>query len=107
MRRTEYDALAFFETTRILPDLTTKLTIKLAKKPTGRAPKVDASDVPPDRDETVSEMEPLLISEGSRHRPRLNELVFELVSAAISFKTSLPDGMVAALSDLVRSMNCL
>lgn len=51
-------------------------------------------------------MEPLLISENSRHRARLNELVFELVSAATAFKTSLPDGMVEALSDVVRSMNC-
>ena len=51
-------------------------------------------------------MEPLLVSETSRHRGRLNELVFELVGAATAFKTSLPDGMILALSDLVRSMNC-
>ena len=51
-------------------------------------------------------MEPMLISESSRHRERLNELVFELTTAATAFKASLPDGMVEATGDLVRSMNC-
>ena len=79
---------------------------KLARKPTGKSAKTDAEHTLPDREESVSEMEPMLVSEGSKHRARLNELVFELVGAAASFKTSLPDGMVGALSDLVRSMNC-
>lgn len=81
-------------------------TGKLAKKPTVKAKKTSTRENLPDRGEDVSAMEPLLVSEGSRHRARLNELVFELVSAATAFKTSLPDGMVEALSDLVRSMNC-
>jgi len=83
--------------------MTGKLAKKLAKKPTSKpAPLPTLAD----RRETISMMEPLLISEGSRHRPRLNELVFELTSAATSLRTSLPEGMVEALCDLVRSMNC-
>ena len=81
-------------------------TKKLAKRPTSKSAKAKAGQALPDRKESVSKMEPMLIPEGSKHRARLNELVFELVSAAASFKTSLPAGMVAALSDLVRSMNC-
>ena len=72
---------------------------KLAKKPTSKV-----SD--PDRGETISAMEPMAIFESSRHRGRLNELVFDLTAAATAFKTSLPDGMVEAVCDLVRSMNC-
>jgi hypothetical protein len=75
---------------------------KLAKKPTRTAPGPN----PPDRGETTSAMEPMLVSESSRHRSRLNELVFELTTAATAFKASLPEGMVDALCDLVRSMNC-
>ena len=71
---------------------------KLAKKPTSKV-----SD--PDRGETISAMEPMAIFESSRHRGRLNELVFDLTAAATAFKTSLPDGMVEAVCDLVRSMN--
>ena len=81
-------------------------TKKLAKKPSRKAGAAVAGPAAADGNEAVSAMEPLLVSEGSRHRSRLNELVFELVGAAASFKTSLPDGMIEALSDLVRSMNC-
>ena len=78
------------------------MTQKLAKKPTrtARGPK------PADRGETTSAMEPMLISGSSRHRTRLNELVFELTTAATAFKASLPEGMIDALCDLVRSINC-
>jgi Fic family protein len=51
-------------------------------------------------------MEPMVISESSRHRGRLNQLVFELTTVATAFKASLPDAMVEAVGDLVRSMNC-
>jgi Fic/DOC family len=72
---------------------------KLAKKPTDKA-------TAPDRGETISAMEPMVVSESSRHRGRLNELVFHLTTAATGLKTSLPDGMVEAVGDLVRLMNC-
>ena len=75
---------------------------KLAKKPA----KAARGTKSPDRDETISAMEPMLISESSHHRTRLNELVFELTTAATAFKARLPEGMVDALCDLVRSMNC-
>jgi Fic family protein len=65
-----------------------------------------APQQPPDRGEATAAMEPMLVPESSRHRPRLNELVFELTTAATAFKASLPDGVVEALCDLVRSMNC-
>ena len=76
---------------------------KLTKKP---ATKAASQEVLTYQGEPVSELEPLVVSESSTHRPQLNELVFELVSAATGFKASLPDGMVEALSDVVRSMNC-
>ncbi len=69
-------------------------TKKLAKMPTGKINKPKAREPLPDQGEDASAMEPLLVTESSRHRARLNELVFDLVRAATSFKTSLPDGMV-------------
>ena len=59
-----------------------------------------------DRGENVAAMEPLLISDTSRHRPQLNDLAVELASKAAGFRHSLPDGVRASLADLVRSMNC-
>jgi hypothetical protein len=59
----------------------------------------------PDRGEDISQMEPMLIAKGSKHRDRMNELVFELSASASAFRASLPEGMVEALCDLVRSMN--
>jgi hypothetical protein len=74
---------------------------KAAKKPANIIRKTRLVD----RGEPVSAMEPMLISEGSRHRALLHERVFEL-AAATALKTSLPEGIMHALSDLVRSMNC-
>ncbi len=59
-----------------------------------------------DRGEGAALMEPLLISEGSRHRPALADLSVELAARAAGFRHSLPVGVSAALGDLVRSMNC-
>jgi Fic family protein len=59
-----------------------------------------------DRGETVSMMEPLLITESSRHRPGLTDLAVDLAGKAAGFRRSLPPGIVAALADLVRAMNC-
>lgn len=79
---------------------------ELAKKPATKIAKDQARSNLPDRGEAVTQMEPTLISESSKHRARLNELVFELTGAASSFRASLPEGMVEPLCDLVRSMNC-
>ena len=60
----------------------------------------------PDRGEVPTTMEPLVLSEGSRHRPALNDLAVELAAASAGFRRSLPAGVVKALADLVRAMNC-
>ncbi len=64
-----------------------------------------AKATPVDRREAVSRMEPLLIGDGSRHRP-LADLAVQLAQKAAGFRRSLPPSLVASLADLVRSMNC-
>jgi Fic family protein len=59
-----------------------------------------------DRKEDIALMEPMLLAEGSRVRPELNELAFELATRSAGFRRSLPDGVAKPLADLVRSMNC-
>ena len=51
-------------------------------------------------------MEPLVLSDASRHRPALNDLALELAAASAGFRRSLPAGVLKALADLVRAMNC-
>jgi Fic family protein len=60
----------------------------------------------PDRKEPISPMEPMLISEGSRVRGELTDLAVELAARSAGFRRSLPEGIVAALANLVRSINC-
>jgi hypothetical protein len=59
-----------------------------------------------DRGEVVSLMEPLLISENSRHRASLTDLALDLTQKSAGFCRSLPASMLASLADLVRAMNC-
>lgn len=59
-----------------------------------------------DRGESTDLMEPLVLSGDSRYRPELNDLAIELATASAGFRRSLPDGVLAALADLVRAMNC-
>lgn len=59
-----------------------------------------------DRGENIGLIEPLLISEGSRHRGRLGDLALQLGQDAAGFRRSLPEGVMTALADLVRAMNC-
>ena len=59
-----------------------------------------------DRDEQISEMEPLLIAETSRHRGPLTDLVVELGQKSAGFQRSLPPALVPSLADLVQAMNC-
>jgi len=59
-----------------------------------------------DQDENTDLMEPLVLSAGSKHRPGLNDLAIELATASAGFRHSMPDGVVTALGDLVRAMNC-
>ena len=59
-----------------------------------------------DRQELVSLMEPMLITEGSRHRARLTDLAVDLAQKATGFRRSLPASLLASLATLVRAMNC-
>jgi Fic family protein len=59
-----------------------------------------------DRGELVSLMEPMRISETSRHREGLADLAVELATHAAGFRRSPPEGVLTALADLVRAMNC-
>ena len=58
------------------------------------------------RGELVSLMEPLLLAEGSRHRPYLTDLALDLAQKSSGFRRSLPESLLASLADLVRAMNC-
>ena len=73
------------------------------KKPAKSAAKKGAVE---DRGESIGLMEPLLVGEGSKHRGALADLALELAQRAAGFRRSLPEGVLAALADLVRSMNC-
>jgi Fic family protein len=74
-------------------------------KSKGKSP-AQASLLAEDKEEPIERMEPLHISESSRWRGEINELVVELTYKAAGFKASLPPGVLVALRDLVRNMNC-
>jgi Fic family protein len=59
-----------------------------------------------DREESTSLMEPLLIGETSRQRGVLTDLAVELAQKSAGFRRSLPETLLASLTDLVRAMNC-
>src|SRR5665811_323442 len=59
-----------------------------------------------DRDELVSLMEPLMVSEDSRHRGGFTDLALDLAQKSAGFRRSLPESLLASLADLVRAMNC-
>jgi Fic family protein len=59
-----------------------------------------------DRGEPVSLMEPLLISESSRHRGALTDLALDLAQKSSGFRRSLPESLLVSLAELVRAMNC-
>jgi len=59
-----------------------------------------------DRGEQPTSMEPLLISETSRHRGLLQDIALELATKAAGFRRSLPVKMQVSLADMVRTMNC-
>jgi Fic family protein len=67
---------------------------------------IEADIKVPDRGESTSEMEPLLISESSRYRGTLTDLAFDLAQKSTGFRRSLPPGLLVNLSTLVRAMNC-
>jgi Fic family protein len=73
---------------------------------TGNREDIQADILGTDRGETVTLMEPMRISEDSRHRSRLTDLAVDLAAKSARLRRSLPADILAALADLVRSMNC-
>lgn len=59
-----------------------------------------------DREEDTARMEPMLIPEDARGRDHLTDLALDLAARSAGFRKSLPEGVIRALADLVRSMNC-
>lgn len=59
-----------------------------------------------DRGERITLMEPLVLSEGSRHRQELTDLALELAQRSAGFRRSLPESLLSSLATLVRAMNC-
>jgi Fic family protein len=59
-----------------------------------------------DNGESIGLMEPMLISASGNKRSDLADLALELTAQSVGFRKRLPDGVVHALADLVRSMNC-
>lgn len=60
----------------------------------------------PDRRESITLMEPLLVGSDSRHRGPITDLAFDLIQKSAGFRRSLPASALESLADLVRSMNC-
>ncbi len=71
-----------------------------------KADRKAATKITLDKGESLSMMEPLLISENSKHRRNLADLAVDLAAHSAGFRRSLPEGILTALADLVRSMNC-
>ena len=59
-----------------------------------------------DRGDSITLMEPMLITATSRHHSGLADLAVELTTKATRFRYSLPAGIHEALANLVRAMNC-
>lgn len=59
-----------------------------------------------DRGEPITQMEPLTIPDSSKSRTALTDLAIDLARRSAGFRKSLPEGVMIALSDLVRAMNC-
>ena len=70
-----------------------------------KADKIAVSEEP-DRGELVNSMEPLLIAEDSKYRTVLTDLALDLVARSVGLGRSLPEGLLATLSKLVRTVNC-
>jgi Fic family protein len=59
-----------------------------------------------DRDESTGLMETMLVSDGSKHKSALADLALTLAEESAAFRSSLPAGVMHALADLLRAMNC-
>src|ERR1700723_2952047 len=59
-----------------------------------------------DRGERTALMEPLILSEGSRHRVELTDLALEVAQRSAGLRRSLPPSLLSSLATLVRAINC-
>jgi Fic family protein len=59
-----------------------------------------------DEGESIGLMEPMVVSDIGVKQCSLADLALDLTAKSTAFRSRLPDGVVRALSDLVRSMNC-
>ena len=59
-----------------------------------------------DRGEPTSLMDPLLLGDGTRQRPALTDLTFDLTQKSAGFRRSMPPSLLTSLASLVRAMNC-
>lgn len=59
-----------------------------------------------DGGEDIAMIEPLLVSESSRHRSELADMAITLTERSASLRASLPPKIMEALARIVRSMNC-
>lgn len=82
-----------------------KADTKADKKPAVKAAKPAKPRIA-DNGESVTAMEPMLVSESSRHRAALSDKVMALTQRAAAFRSRLPEGLIDPLSSLVREMNC-
>src|SRR5215831_3527146 len=80
--------------------------MKADKEPDKKAAKRPVRRRIVDRGEPTSGMEPMLISESSRHRAALSDVVLQLTQRAAAFRSRLPEGLIEPLSSLAREMNC-
>jgi Fic family protein len=75
----------------------------MVKSKTDQEPDLKAAA---DRGERIALMEPLVVGEGSRHRPELTDLALELAQRSAGLRRSLPKSVLASLANLMRAMNC-
>lgn len=61
---------------------------------------------PFDRGESVGLMEPMRISSAAQSRTDLTDMTLQLAAQTAGFRRSLPAGVMSAVADLVRAMNC-
>jgi Fic family protein len=74
--------------------------------PNHKAAKKPDLEATADQGESVALLEPLVLGEGSQHRPPLTDLALELAQRSAGFRRSLPASLLTSLATLVRAMNC-
>ncbi len=78
----------------------------MSKNKTDIKADLKAIEPPIDRGESTGLMEPMLVGESSPRRTILTDLAIELAARSAGFRSSLPHGVIYALAQLVRAMNC-